>query len=302
MNGRCIALVWALQGLCCSATWALDIRALWDFSDPARSEATFREHLRTASGDLALSLQTQIARSLGLRLRLDEAHALLDQIESRLPEAGPEPRVRYLLERGRTLGAAKQGARARPLFLEAVNQALGAGLDELGVDAMHMVALVEPSPEGQMHWNRAALALAQVSKEPHARNWDASLANNIGMTLHEQGHYQASLESFRTALAARERIGKPGRIREAHWMIAWTLRCLKRHDEALLILRRLQAETSEAPDGHVFEELGENLLILGRDAEARPYFARAWELLSKEPSPLRADQTRLERLRRLGGG
>ena len=183
-----------------------------------------------------------------------------------------------------------------------MNQGLGAGLDELGVDAMHMVALVEPGPEWQMHWNRAALALAQVSKEPHARNWDASLANNIGMTLHEQGHYQASLESFRTALAARERIGKPGRIREAHWMIAWTLRFLKRQDEALLIVRRLQAETTEAPDGHVFEELGENLLILGRDAEARPYFARAWELLSKEPSPLRADQTRLEGLRRIGGG
>ena len=97
MNGRCIALVWALQGLCCSATWALDIRALRDFSDPARSEVTFREHLRTASGDLALSLQTQIARSLSLRSRLDEAHALLDQIESRLPEAGPEPRVRTCL-------------------------------------------------------------------------------------------------------------------------------------------------------------------------------------------------------------
>ena len=302
MDARCIALVLALQGLSCPAVWALDIRALWDFSDPARSEATFREHLRTAGGDLALSLQTQIARSLGLRSRLDEAHALLDLVEIGLPEAGPEPRVRYLLERGRTLRAAKQGGSARPLFLDAVNLASRAGLDELGVDAMHMVALVEPNPEGQMHWNRAALALAQASKEPYARNWDASLANNIGMTLLEQGHYQASLQSFRTALAARERMGDPGRIREAQWMVAWTLRFLKRHDEALVILRRLQAETAEAPDGYVFEELGENLLILGAAAEARPHFERAWELLSKDPTPFRADQTRLERLRRLGGG
>ncbi len=134
------------------------------------------------------------------------------------------------------------------------------------------------------------------------RNWDTSLANNIGMTLHDQDHYQVSLESFRTALAARERIGNPRRIRDAHWMVAWTLRFLKRHDEVLLIVRRLQAETTEARGGHVFEELGENPLIFGSDAEARPYFARAWELLSNDQSPFRADQTRLERLRRLGGG
>ena len=44
------------------------------------------------------------------------------------------------------------------------------------------------------------------------------------------------------------------------------------------------------------------LVFSGRDAEARPHFARAWELLSKDQSPFRADQTRLERLRRLGGG
>lgn len=89
MNARCIALVLALQGLGCPPVWALDVRALWDFADPARSEATFRGHLRGASGDLALSLQTQIARSLGLRSRLDEVHALLDQVEIPLPEAGP---------------------------------------------------------------------------------------------------------------------------------------------------------------------------------------------------------------------
>ena len=85
-------------------------------------------------------------------------------------------------------------------------------------------------------------------------------------------------------------------------MVAWTLRSLKRHAEALDILRRLQAETQDAPDGYVFEELAENLLALGRDAEARPHFAKAWELLSQDHSQDRADEARLVRLRRLGGG
>jgi tetratricopeptide (TPR) repeat protein len=291
----------AIQGLFSVSAWALDVRALWDFSDPARSEATFREHLKSARGDDALSLQTQIARSFGLRSRFDEANALLNQIEPRLAAAGPEPKVRYLLERGRTLRSSKQGTLARPLFVQAVDLAIAAKLDELAVDAMHMVALVETLPDAQIQWNRRALALALASNEPNARNWDATLANNIGMTLHDQRRYTEALASFQTALAARERIGQAARIREARWMIAWTLRFLKRHDEALTILLRLEAEAADEPDGFVFEELGENLLVLGRIDESQRHFAKAWDLLSRDQSLDRPEPARLERMRLLGG-
>jgi tetratricopeptide (TPR) repeat protein len=276
----------------------MDIKSLWNFSDPAASEALFRERLKTSRGDDALSLQTQIARSLGLRSRFDEAHALLDVLEPQLVGAGAEPRVRYLLERGRAYRSAKKPGLAKPLFLQAVELAGSHKLDELAVDAMHMVALVEPAAADQLQWNQRALVLAQASRDANARSWEASLANNIGMTLHTESRYDAALASFKAALAARERSGQAGPIRIAHWMIAWTLRALKRHDEALAILRRLEREFDaiKEADGYVFEEIAENLLVQGQAAQAKPYFARAHQVLSADTSPDRPDAAHLARL------
>lgn len=281
----------------------MDVSPYWNFDDPAASEAAFRKALSaTPKGDDALTLQTQIARTYGLRSRFDQAHALLDTIEPQLATAGAEPHVRYLLERGRTWRSSEAAERARPLFIEAAERAHAAGLDALEVDAWHMVALVEKEPEAQMQGSRKALAIALSSPDPIARNWDASLANNIGMTLHDAGRYEEALASFQTALAARERIGEAGTIRVAHWMIAWTLRSLHRHDEALAILRRLETGTTLAaggPDGYVFEEIAENLLATQRADLAKPYFAKAWQLLSADTSLDRPDDARLARLLRL---
>jgi tetratricopeptide (TPR) repeat protein len=297
-------------GAACAATLfllsteasAMDVSPYWNFSDPAASEAALRKALATvANSDDELSLETQIARTYGLRSRFDAAHALLDRIEPRLASAGAEPRVRYLLERGRTLRSSKAPERARPLFVEAADRARTAGLDALEVDALHMIALVEPGPAEQLQWSRKALAVAAASSEPAARNWDASLANNIGMSLHDAGRYDEALASFETALAARERIGAATRVREARWMIAWALRSLRRHDDALAVLARLEAEYAAAgqPDGYVFEEIGENLLAQKKDEAARPYFAKAWALLSADTSLDRPSDERLARLQRL---
>ncbi|MEO8924047.1 MAG: tetratricopeptide repeat protein [Caldimonas sp.] len=281
----------------------MNVSALWNFADPAASEAAFRNALTTvSSGDDELTLETQIARTYSLRSRFDEAHAVLDRIQPRLEGAGAEPRVRYLLERGRTFRSAKVPARARPLFSEAATRAHAAGLDALEVDALHMIALVEPAPEQQLIWNRKALAVAAASSDPIARNWDASLTNNIGMSLHDQGRLEDALASFQSSLDARERIGDRARIREARWMVAWALRALHRHDEALLILARLEKEyaAAGAPDGYVFEEIGENLLSQGLADAARPSFAKAFALLSADTSLDRPDDARLARLQRLG--
>jgi tetratricopeptide (TPR) repeat protein len=285
------------------AAAAMDVSPLWNFADPAASEAAFRRALTQARGlDDELTLQTQIARTYSLRSRFDDANALLDQVEPRLDAAGPEPRVRYLLERGRTLRSSNAPERARPLFVEAAGRAHAAHLDALEVDALHMIALVEPMPEDQIAWNRKALAVGAASADPVARNWDASLANNIGMSLHEEGREAEALASFETALAARERIGDARRIREARWMVAWSLRSLHRHDEALAILMRLDTEDATAgePDGYVDEEIGENLLAQGHGDAARPYFAKAWTLLSADTSLDRPSEERLARLQRLG--
>lgn len=281
---------------------SMDVSPYWNFDDPAASEAAFRRALvERPGGDDTLVLQTQIARTFGLRSRFAEAHALLDTLEPQLAGAGAEPRVRWLLERGRTFRSSKQPDRARPLFVEAAERANAARLEALEVDALHMIALVETAPQAQLQWNRKALAVAAAATDPAARNWDASLANNIGMSLHDAGRHDEALASFRTALAARERIGNAGRTRVAHRMVAWTLRSLGRHDEALAILRRLEAEYGAAgqPDGYVFEEIGENLLAQRQAEEARPYFARGWRLLSADTSLGRPDDARLARLERL---
>ena len=69
-----------------------DINALWDYDDPAASEARFRAALadttNEATHDVALSLRTQIARSFSLRRRFDEAQRELDAVDAELAGAG----------------------------------------------------------------------------------------------------------------------------------------------------------------------------------------------------------------------
>ena len=54
-------------------------------------------------------------------------------------------------------------------------------------------------------------------------------------------------------------------------------------------------------DGYVEEELGECLLALGRESQARPHFAAAYGLLRSDIWLARDEPARLARLRDLGG-
>ena len=98
---------------------AIDIDSFWEYTDPAASEARFRAAMTSAQGDARLELLTQIARTYGLRQRFDEAHAVLNEVERQLADAGPRPRIRYLLERGRTFNSSGESDKARALFVEA---------------------------------------------------------------------------------------------------------------------------------------------------------------------------------------
>jgi len=236
---------------------ALDIPALWDFDQPAQSEERFRAALAGSAGDARLELLTQIARTYSLRKRFEEAHRLLDEIEPQLANAGPAPRLRYLLERGRTFRSGGAPERARPPFLEAWELGRTSGLDGLAIDAAHMVALVEPKTEDQLAWNQRALELAQRATDTYARNWLASLYNNIGWSLHDAARYAEALEHFEAALKERERRQQVNEIRIAKWAVARCLRSLGRRDEALAIQLALKAEWAAEgkTDQHVMEEL-----------------------------------------------
>lgn len=230
----------------------MDPKQLWDFDDPAGSEQRFRQALATAEGSDRLVLLTQVARALGLQERYDEGHAVLDQ----LAVDDPEVVTRTALERGRLLRSSGDAEAARPHFDAAAASARAAGLEELHVDALHMAALVAPA-EDQQRLHEEALAVARAATDPAARDWDASLLNNLGMVQADAGDWPAALTSFQEALAARQRIGDAGRTRVATWMVGWALRNLGRTDEALAVQTALKAELEAAgeEDPDVDEEI-----------------------------------------------
>ncbi|UDF36331.1 UNVERIFIED_ORG: tetratricopeptide repeat protein [Shinella sp. XGS7] len=281
------ALLCSLLLLAASAQ-AQDLDALWDYARPALSEQRFRAALVQARGDEALILQTQIARSLGLRRDFEGARALLLSLEPQLATAGPEARVRQALELGRSfISASHPSAQrtpeareaARRAYLAALAEARAAGLDGLAVDALHMMAFVDSAPADQLRWNREALALAETSPQPAARRWRASLQNNLGLSLRELGRPQEALQAFQAALALREQEapGSDGgsRLRIARWMVAHQLRLLGETEAALSQQLALEQACAAAgqPDPYVFEEL-EILYRARGDAERAAHYAQ----------------------------
>jgi tetratricopeptide (TPR) repeat protein len=242
------------------------ITELWDFNHPEISEERFRAALRGASGDEALILQTQIARTYGLRRDFSTARQILAGIEAQVRQAGTEAQVYYYLELGRAyasathppeLQTAEAKEQARAAYQRAVELAEDAKLDHLAIDALHMMAFVDTAPEEQVAWNDKAIAIMQASTQAEAKRWEGAMHNNQGYALHELGRYDEALREFELALKAHERSGNPQKIRVANWMIAWNLRSMGRLEEALAIQLRLEKECEAAGelDPYVFEEL-----------------------------------------------
>lgn len=245
----------------------VDIDSYWEYSDPAASEARFRSALDWARGDAQLEILTQIARSYSLRGRFDEAHKLLDEIEPQLPAAGNRPRVRYLLERGRTFNSAGDKGRAREQFLKAWNDAGAARIEGLAVDAAHMVAITYAGTPDAIEWNRKALVAARTSNDPKARALIPAMLNNSAWDLHDMGRYAEALPLFEEALTEWTARGKPTQIRIAKWSVARCLRSLGRFQEALDMQRALEKEYAAEGevDASVLEEIAANRAALGRN-------------------------------------
>ena len=97
--------------------------SFWEYANAAASEQCFRAAFAGADGDGRLELLTQIASTHSLRRQFAEVHALLDEVARGPGSAGPAPRSRHRLERGRTFDAAGDKASARPLFIAAFDTA-----------------------------------------------------------------------------------------------------------------------------------------------------------------------------------
>lgn len=284
-----------------------DIQAFWDYNDPlgtrSRLEAARPQAEASMDRQYHAELLTQIARTHSLMGEFEQAHAILDRVDSMTHDHMPRARVRSLLERGRSYNSAGKPERAGPLFIEAWEVSRANGIDGLAVDAAHMVAIVEP-PERALEWNQRALNLANTSSDPDARRWRGSLCNNLGWTHHEKAEYETALAYFESALKHRIEQGKPADVRIARWCVARCLRSLGRVEDALSIQRDLEREieaSGASADGYVPEEIAECLHALDRSDEAKPYFRRAHELLSQEVWLAENEPDRLTRLLRLGG-
>ncbi len=265
--GLVVAAVFALN----APARAIDLAPLWNFSDVPGSEQRFRDALATTTGDDALILQTQIARTYGLRNDFPKAREILHGIEPQLAFAGAEARARHALELGRTYASAAHPAaaiddeaktRARAAFLAAHDLAKTGQLDGLAIDALHMMAFVDTKPDQQLRWGERALEIAIESTQPAAKRWEPSLRNNIGYALHELGRYDEALAEFRRAVVLREKSGDAAALRDARWMEAWTLRALKRVDDAIAIQTKL--ETEYASSGTTNRGVSEELELLYR--------------------------------------
>jgi tetratricopeptide (TPR) repeat protein len=262
----------------------------------------------SGNNDYLAQLLSQIARTQGLQMKFDDANKTLEEAQALLTPDLRVARVRVLLERGRVWNSSKHQDLAIPLFTAAWDLAREAGAlgqpgaDGYAVDAAHMLAIAQPG-DLSLQWNQMAINYAEHSQDPKARKWLGSLYNNQGWDYHGKGDYIKALEIFQKALEARRAEGDPAKIRIAEWCVARTLRSLQRNDEALEIQKRLLAEAQAAgqPDGFIFEEMGECLIALLRPAEARPYFAVAYEMLSKDPWLQRDEPQRLERIRKFAG-
>jgi tetratricopeptide (TPR) repeat protein len=211
-------------------------------------------------------------------------------------------RVRYLLERGRTLNSSGQPARAVPLFQQALDLAECNGDDFYAIDAAHMLGIAAPEPE-QLDWNLRAVAMTEKTTDARARAWLGSLYNNIGYTYQQRDDYATALVYYRKSLAAYEASGKAQNVRIAQWMIARAQRSLGQLDDAEKTQRSLLAEYDKLgePDGYVYEELAEIALARGDAAAAKPWAAKAYAELSADAGFAAANGERLARLARIGG-
>lgn len=278
-----------------------DFDSLWDYSHPDQTEAKFRKVLpQFPDGNERLELLTQIARTQGLQRKFDEAHKTLDEVEGQLSVDSSRARVRYLLERGRVFNSSKHPDEARPFFEQALTMAQELKEDFYAVDAAHMLAIVADSASS-LGWNLRAIQMAESSADEKARGWLGSLYNNTGWSYHDMGDFESALKIFQKAESYFSEVRREDRLRIAKWTVARCLRSMNRIEEALSKQMVLKAEFDSIgdSDGYVDEEIGECLLLLKRESEAKPYFAKAYELLSQDEWMMANEAERMKRMKDL---
>lgn len=282
-----------------------DFDAMWDYSQPEQTEQQFRSLLEQARSsedpEYLPQLLTQIARAQGLQGNFEAAHQTLDEVQTSLNGTMIVAEIRYYLERGRVFRSSSKVEEAIPLFLRAWETGIQVSEDDYAVDAAHMLGIAETTAEKRMEWNMRALQYAESSDK--AKRWLGSLYNNIGWAYVDQGELDKALALFNRALEFRKAQGNSRTVFIAKWSVAKVLRLLGRVDEALSIQQGLLEETeiTPEPDGYVYEEFAECLLLIGKKDEARFYFSLCYDRFQSDKWLTANEPERVARIQQLAG-
>ncbi len=283
-----------------------DFDKLWDYNDPAATEKKFIELLPGAEKgkdkEYYLELMTQLARTKGLQMKFDEAHEILDKVMKQLKPEHIVPRIRFMLERGRTYNSSKVTDKARELFMAAYMQADKYKEDNLAINAVHMLGIVDKG-EDSLRWNELAIGLAEETKDEKAKGWLGTLYNNTGWTYHDMGEYDKAMNLFEKQVEFFQDRKSKGTLAIAKWCVARCLRSMNKPEEALakqMELREWMEKEGIDRDGYNSEEIAECLYMLNRKDESKPYFKNAYEKLSQDIWLAENEKERLNRLKELG--
>ena len=230
----------------------LDFDKLWDYNDPEKTEKKFREilpdlkdHKDFEYRSAYLQLLTQIARTLGLQMKFDEAHKLLDEIDPLIDDEFYVAKIRYLLERGRTFRSSKQVERSRDLFIKAYELAVKHNEDNLAVDAAHMMGIIEPFEEAQ-RWNELAMDIAEKSDDKKAKKWLGPLYNNTAWNYHDNNDFDEALKLFEKNVVWHTERNSKQELIIAKWSVARALRSLDKTDKKILALMQESSRAASA--------------------------------------------------------
>jgi len=281
-----------------------DFMKLWNFQKPAETEAEFRKLLpaAAAAGDETYYgiLLSQLARTLGLQQKFEEAHQILDLAEGKIELGGARVAVYYNLERGRVLNSNNEKEEAKQFFETATKIAIENNEDALAVDAIHMEAITAKDATGKLQKEEEALKLAEHSDEERANKWLGTLYNNIAWSYMDMEQFDKAENLFEKGLAWQLENGKEHTINIAYWTIGRVKRAQQKYDEALIDMQNLlEKKNGNDESGYTYEEIGENLLALNKNEEASKYFKLAYDILSKDSWLQKNESKRLERLKEL---
>ena len=274
----------------------------WNFQDAAATQEIFETLLESANRDptFKAAVLSQIARTHSLRGHFDQAHGHLDEAEKLITQGMPKATTLVRLERGRTFNSNNQTSEAINQFRQAFSTSDSAGLDDLAVDAAHMMGIAEQGKRAE-RWNLIAMAIAETSEDPAARRWLGPLYNNLGWTYFDAGELDKALELFTKGVNFRKAINQTREWQIARWTVARTWRALGKLDEALAEQRALLNEVSKEGDqlGYINEEIGE-IYLLKRNIKYSTHFAEAYAILSKDDWLVVNEADRLKRMKELG--